>query len=202
MRTLTSKSQRVWGPLSLLFMLFLFLSSCRVAEPRGFFSDLSRTDAEVSAFPLDDILVWPVQTKAEKLKPALDTMTREIHRGLLQLRYSVLSHSKTLQLAKTLGTDRASALEALRRLKGDGVLLVRMDSWDETGLESIGQVRCQGDFVLLSPEGKILWQGRFRSNGPLLDRNAGSLSLEELRLQAAKVLARKLSNKFPPHRIQ
>ena len=183
-------------------MVSLFFSSCRVAEPRGFFSDLTRTDAEVSAFPLDDILVWPVQSKVERLQLALDPMTREIHRGLLQLHYSVLSHSKAIELAKSLGTNQASALEALRRLKGDGVLLVSLDSWDESGLESIGRVRCRGHFALLSPEGNTLWQGRFRNNGALLDRNAGPHSLEDLRLQAAKILARKLSDKFPPHRIR
>jgi hypothetical protein len=201
-RTRTSKIQRVFQFLPVLWVGFFLLSSCRVAEPRGFFSDLSRTDAEVSAFPLDDILVWPVQSRAKGLSRVLDSMTREIHRGLLRAQYSVLNHKKALELAKSLGTDKASALEALRRLKGDGVLVVTVDSWDEMGLESIGRVRCRGQFVLLSAEGTTLWQGRFRNNGKLVDHNFEARSLEELRIEAVKNLARKLSKEFPPHRIR
>ncbi|HHI80821.1 MAG TPA: hypothetical protein ENK02_12700 [Planctomycetes bacterium] len=201
MRTLANKKQWVWQVLPVLLVGFLSLSSCRVAEPRGFFSDLSRTDAEVRAFPLDDILVWPVTSKDPKLAGVLDLMTRELHQGLLRAQYSVLSHKKAVELAQSLGTGQDSALEALRRLKGDGVLVVSVDSWNERGLESLGKVETQGRFVLLSPEGTVLWQGRFRNNGKLVDPYFESHLLEDLRLEAVKNLARKLSKKFPPHRV-
>ncbi len=202
MRTLTSNTQWAWRNLLFLLVSVMFLSSCRVAEPRGFFADLSRTDAEVRVFPLDDLLVWPIQSQEAKLIPYLDAMTREIRRGLIQSQYSVLSHRKAVELAKSLGKGRTEALEALRRLKGDGVLVISVDTWDERGLESLGRVRCQGKFVLLSPEGNVLWQGRFRNNGVLVDRDSGVFSLEDLRLEAAKNLARMLTKKFPPHRIR
>ncbi len=184
-------------------LLLASLPACRTARPRGLFVDVTRMDASASKAFVDDVLVWPVLCPDGPWAGTIrDRLLRRLREGLLRRDYSVLSRTKSLELAERFGPGPSAALRAGRELGADGVLIFELGRWDERGLANAGVLRAEGSFRLMSPEGKRIWYGRFRMDTKVVDSWSEIRGLEDRRKVAVDRLAEGLTARMPAHELR
>lgn len=186
---------------ALVLMLGLvFAASCRVADRRGFYLDLTDFDAKASL--LDDVMVWPVQQRGVRLDDRLlRRMTARLHRGVVRREYSAMSRALIDRIVETQGPDEAVALRAAKQNSADAVLVLHLTKWDERGLLNLGKVRAEGELRLLGPDGAVRWQARMVCDDVLVDGLGGPRKLEERRQVAIERLADLVASRLPRHRV-